>query len=165
MKQCAFQGTYHLTFLRIEKVGWFGSTPKPWFLFEIDQANPLTFITKEGTWIRPASHFETDMGSVPPEFQARVGPLDSPRGYAIHDSVFENHGWWESYDKGQTWYFVLKTEDDANNLLWDMAEADGVDWLEREEMHTGVDLGGSAIWNKHKGPFPVDPPPPGVIVQ
>ena len=157
-----FKGTYHLTFLRVETAD---GEPVPWFLCELDAANPLTFITDAGIFIRPAGQFETDMGSVPPPLQGIAGPLASPRGYVCHDSAFDNHGWWESADQAKTWAFVRKTEAEVNDLLCDMCAADGVGWLEREAIHAGVDLGGTALWNNHLGPFPIDPPPPLVPVQ
>ena len=163
-----FVGTYWTRRGRIDTSGLFGLTPHPYFGFKLDHDNPLTFIGQDadGTevWQRCCAtdwyvEDETDFGSVPPEFQSEVGPLDSPNGYVMHDKDFKNHGWFESRDKGKTWQYVAKTEDEVNSQLFDWAEADGVDWVEREEMYEGVEVGGTKLWNSHTGPFPVDPPP------
>ena len=146
--------------LKYTTSGLWGDVPHPWFDFENDPVNPLTYILPD-RWIRPAQKFSTDFGSVPEELQSLVGPLDCPSAYLFHDSAFDNHGWWESNDQGATWQYVSKTMAEVNDMLFDMAEAEGVDWLEREEMFSGVEVGGTALWNNHKGPFPVDPAPKG----
>ena len=151
-------GTYRLTYLRNEL---HDGEPVPIYLFELDPLDPLTFITTDGVWQRPAQRFETDMGSVPPPLQGIAGPLGSPRGFPMHDSAFDNHGWWESTDHGATWTFAQKTEEQVNTMLLYWCGADGVDWFERNEIYLGVELGGSEMWNAHTGPFPADPPPKG----
>ena len=157
-----FRGTYWLKFLRIAMTGTFDLTPCPIFQYTQDKDDPLIYVLPD-RWITGTSKGETDMGSVPPEFQSQVSPLESPRGYPLHDSAFSNHGWWESYDQGQTWVYVGKTEDEVNDMLFDWAEADGVDWWDREEMYEGVQLGGTKLWNSHVGPFPVDPTPVALL--
>ena len=143
------------------KAGIFGDVPHPWFDFVNDPIDPLTYMLPD-RWIRPAQQITTDFGSVPEEFQSVVGPLDCPTAYIFHDSAFSNHGWFESADKGKTWQYVSKTEDEVNDMLFDMAEVEGTPWLEREEMYSGVSVGGSSLWKGHVGPFPVDPAPQGI---
>ena len=106
-----------------------------------------------------AQKFLTDMGSVPACLGGIASPLASPNGFPFHDSAFENHGWWESHDQGKTWVFVEKTEQEVNDALYAWCRADKVDVVESQEIEWGVELGGSALWNSHIGPFPVDPPP------
>lgn len=149
-------GTYNLHWLRTEMNGY---EPKPIYRFDNDLFDPLTWINDNGTWARPAQSFETDMGSVPAILQGIVSPLASSRGFPMHDSAFENHGLWISADKGATWVFILLTEQDVNDALHEWCRADEVNQIESEEILWGVQLGGTALWNGHKGPFPVDPPP------
>lgn len=145
---------------RYTRTGVFGDVPHPWFNFSNEETDPLTYILPD-RWIRPAQKFSTDFGSVPNEAQTFVGPLDCPCTFLFHDSAFGNHGWWESTDQGKTWRYVAKTMHEVNDMLFDMAEAEGVDWLEREEMFAGVEAGGTTLWNNHVDPFPVDPAPKG----
>ena len=146
--------------LKYTEVGVFSDVPHPWFDFQNDDANPLTYILSN-KWIRPAQSLATDFGSVPSELQTEVGPLDCPCAYVFHDSAFENHGWWESYDQGKSWNYVPKTQHEVDEMLRDMAVVEGVDWVERNLMFAGVEVGGTQLWNNHKGPFPVDPAPIG----
>ena len=155
-----FLGSYNLEFLRIEMSGL---EPKPIYLYTPKAGNPLIFIRADGTWIRCADQYETDMGSVPALLDGIASPLASPRGFPFHDSAFENHGWWESTDKGKTWIFVLKTEQDVNDALYEWCRADQVDVIESQEIEWGVQLGGTALWNGHTGPFPIDPAPEGTM--
>ena len=144
------------------KAGVLNDVPHPWFDFLNDPINPLTYVLPD-RWIQPARSFTTDFGSVPSEMQSLVGPLDCPSAYLFHDSAFGNHGWWESTDQGKTWMFVEKTMAEVNDMLFDMAEFEGVDWFEREEMYAGVEIGGDSLWESHSGPFPIDPPPQGAV--
>lgn len=156
-----FVGSYNLHFLRA--VSGDCLTPKPIFGFTLDPVNPLTFVNDAGLWVRPAGYFETDCGSVPPCLQGIAGPLDSYRGFFMHDSAFDNHGWWESIDQGKTWQFVLKSEQEVNDALYDWCRADGVDWVESHEIEWAVNIGGTALWNGHPGPFPCDPSPASFV--
>ena len=116
------------------------------------------------TLLRDAAHWEFEIFLMV-VFDGVVGALLWPflrkhwKHHVAHDKAFKNRGWFESRDKGVSWKYVAKTEEEVNQQLFDWAEADGVDWFEREEMYAGVEIGGSAIWNRHTGPFPVDPPP------
>ena len=156
-----FKGQFRLSYRRQEPND---GEQKTWFTFEHCPENPLTYIRNEGcideTWIRPANLFETDLGSVPPYLQGIVTALACPRAYILHDSAFDNHGWWESKDFGNSWEFVHRTEHDANDMLFEMARAEGVDLAKAEAIYIGVDIGGSAYWNGHGDTFPVDQPPP-----
>ena len=147
---------------RYTKDGAFNDIPHPWFDFLNDPINPLTYVLPD-RWIRPAQSFSTDFGSVPSELQSLVGPLDVPNSYLFHDSAFGNHGWWESTDAGKTWVYIAKTMEEVNDMLFDMAEAEGMPWSEREEMFEAVQIGGGPLWNHHAGPFPQDPAPQGDV--
>ena len=151
-----WRGTYSLKFLRIEMNGL---EPKPIYSFSLDSWDPLIYIAPDGTWVSCANIFETDMGSVPAALMSFASPLASPRGYPLHDSAFENHGWWESKDSGRTWVFISKTEHEVNEALCEWCEADGVDLGAREAIHRAVGIAGAKLWNSHPGPFPVSPPP------
>ena len=152
-----FKGTVWLVHTSTERKP--GHPPKPWFRYWLDPLHPMTFVCADGTFLRCANTGTTDFGSVPPEFQSLVGPLDCAKAYIFHDSAFTNHGHWESYDRGATWVFVPMSMRQVNDNLFMMARAEGVDWLESQEMHVAVDAGGGPWWAGHVGPCPVDPPP------
>jgi len=169
---CEYKGSVVLAYLYSEMRG---GVPVPWFRYWLDEARPLTTILDDGTYIRCAGSGTTDFGSVPAEFQSQVGPLEYAIPYIMHDSAFQNRGWWESKDLGATWQYVPKTMHDANDMLLLGAKAITVSakgysdlndaqlgrlWIRREAMYAGVAAGGSSCWDKHLGPFPNDPPPP-----
>jgi hypothetical protein len=132
--------------------------PVPQFRFAQYMADPLTFHCLDGSQVRPASRFAGfDFGSVPGRLQSLVPALCSPRAFVFHDSAFQNHGHWVSKDGGISWVFVSLSQHEANHWLYLMMNVEGNPvrrcWLAFE----GVQVGGSDVWRKHTGPFPVDP--------
>lgn len=167
-----YKGTVHLAYLFSQ---YREGVPVPWFRYWLDPVYPLTFMQDDGTFVRCAGSGTTDFGSVPATAQSLVGPLEYPLSYIMHDSAYQNHGRWESQDKGATWQFVEKSEHDANDMLLlgakvetlaargyhDLSEVQlGRLWVRREAMYAGVAIGGASTWDDHAGPFPNDPPPP-----
>ena len=136
-----------------------------WFDYLLDPIKPLTFIDSQGMLYRPAGSGTTNFGSVPQIFQSCVSILACPCSYVFHDSAFTNRGLWISNDFGATWTFREIDEESANEMLFDMSESEGVSWFERETMYLGVAIGGSAVWNEHTSPFPLDPAPPFLPVK
>ena len=120
-------------------------------------ADPFVFHTREGILQRPATVMHGfDQGSVPKGLaQAFVSPNATSRAFAFHDSAFDNHGWWESTD-GVNWKFAPKSREQTDHMLIRWMMADGAGERTAYAAFEGVHLGGSDVWNAHKGPFPAD---------
>lgn len=132
---------------------------------------PLMFHTKQGKWIRPVSQMdEYDEGSVPHgPAQAVVSPNAWGCAYALHDTAYVNHGWWEWIDAA--WKFVEQSRSTVDGILRRGMLSTGCGIVEADVAYGFVREFGASVWKRHKGPFPVGPfvqtgwPPPGVLSE
>jgi hypothetical protein len=148
-----FSGTFRQTYQ--------GQDPKdehaPLFFLETAGfgMEPLMFHTKEGVWIRPASQMDGyDEGSVPHgPAQGVVSPNAWACTYALHDTGYVNHGWWE-WQEGK-WVFTLKRRYEVDNMMRRGMRATGCGVVEADLAYAFVREFGAGVWNRHAGPFPV----------
>jgi hypothetical protein len=118
---------------------------------------PLKFYdAQRGVWIRPASILKDfDYGSVPSLFQSVVSPIISSRAFAMHDSSYVNHGWWECNAPDGKYVFYQKTRHECDHMLIRQMIVDDSSVREAELAFEGVYLFGGEYWENHKGMFPV----------
>ncbi len=106
-------------------------------------------------WMRPASRMEEfDFGSVPSRFQSIVSPIKSSRSFAMHDSGYVNHGWWECADRDGIYVFGKRGQHEVDHMLIRWMIVDDSTVREAELAFEGVKFGGGEFWHRHKGMFP-----------
>ena len=80
--------------------------------------------------------FVSDGGSIPPPADTIVHPMGKyVLGFWFHD------GWYGG---------ELGKRNDGDWILLDIMQAQGADWIVRNGVYTAVDIGGGAVWAKHK---------------
>ena len=95
----------------------------------------FVFFYKGVSYTIPAG-FISDFASVPDALWGILGP----RGRYSVAAVCHDYFYWSgAVDKA--------TADDA---LFDISQAFGASWLNREELYRGVELGGQAAWNHYR---------------
>ena len=118
--------------------------------FQNDPRDPLTYEDSKGNLIRPDRHFYTDLASTPRTLQmlfpAYFAKDRFPMSAIMHDSSYLHNG--DFFAVAGGWEFRELTRRQADNLLYEMCIAEGLNKTNACLVWLGVRIGGSSAWKR-----------------
>lgn len=137
-----FSGTFTLTPRKPEH--WWSPTC---YDFRLSNVTPLTW--HDGTLLaQPDRHFVTDGGSIPKLVQC-IPAFDGmrySRPYAMHDSAYKNHCWYEASLEGVVFRRRPLSRVEADYWLREMLLADGATRATAQTVYRFVRMFGWMAW-------------------
>jgi hypothetical protein len=128
--------------------------PLPWrkrilVNYQVDIANPPTFLDNCGRMIRGDQHIHSDGGTIPPfaTWLTGISPGDFKPAFYFHDLGYRCEGFW--FWTFGAWVFIRLTREQIDSLLYEMLRAAGASVWQAEVIYNGVRVGGGFAWNHH----------------